>query len=112
MKKQKLTRHEDLHKEWMKDPEYRKLYEDSELNFQVARALYHLRIKLKLTQKQAAAKLGIAQQSYAELEDMEGRNYTIDLLQRVANATNTELYIKGKKVKFIEKRKKTAKRAA
>lgn len=104
MKKQKLTRHEDFLKEQLKDPEFRKHYESFELNYQIARALLVLRKRLNFTQSQMAAKLGITQQSYSELEAMEARNYTIDLLQKIARVTRTELYIKGPKVKFIENR--------
>lgn len=97
----KLPTHEEFLREQLKDPEFRKLYEEGELSYQVARALIGLRIRLKLTQREVAKRLGIRQQSYSELEQMEGRNYTIDLLQRVAKVTGTELYIRGKKVRFL-----------
>lgn len=105
MKTQKLTTHEEFLKEQLKDPEFRKHYEERELNYQVALALISLRIRLKLTQKEMARRLGITQQSYAELEEMEGRSYAIKLLQRIAEVTGTELYIRGKKVKFLPRRR-------
>ena len=103
--KMKLPTHEEFLKEQLKDPEFRKLYEESEVNYQVALALIGLRIRLKLTQKEVAKRLGIRQQSYAELEQMEGRNYTIDLLKRIAKVTDTELYIRGNKVKFLPQKR-------
>lgn len=105
MKLKGLTSHEEFLKEQLKDPEFKRYYEEYELNYQVALALISLRIRLKLTQKQMAKRLGITQQSYAELEEMEGRNYAIELLQRIAKVTDTELYIRGNKVKFLPQKR-------
>ncbi len=110
--KMRLLTHEEVLKEALKNPEFKKLYEESELNYRVASALIGLRIRLKLTQKEVAKRLGIRQQSYSELEQMEGRNYTIDLLQKIARVTGTELYIRGNKAKFLPMKHPTQKRAA
>lgn len=100
----RLRTHEEVLREALKDPEFRKIHEESELSYQVASALIGLRIRLKLTQKEVAKRLGIRQQSYSELEQMEGRHYTVELLQKIAEVTGTELYIRGKKVKFLPRR--------
>ena len=54
--RQNLISHEELHKKWMKDPEFRREYEKLEPEFQIARALIDARVKKKMTQAEIAKK--------------------------------------------------------
>ena len=49
-----MSKARDLHKKWMKDPDYRKAHEALEPEFGLARALIEARAKAGLTQEQLA----------------------------------------------------------
>lgn len=92
MKQKKYYSHEELHKEWMKDPEYRLEYEKLEPEFQIARQIIGARIKQKMTQKDLAKKIGTGQAVISRLEGMNAKP-SISLLTRVAQALKTEINI-------------------
>lgn len=92
MKQKKYYSHEELHKEWMKDPEYRLEYEKLEPEFQIARQIIGARIKQKMTQKDLAGKIGTGQAVISRLEGMSAKP-SISLLTRVAQALKTEINI-------------------
>ena len=87
-----MTRIADLHKKWMKDPEYRKEYDALDEEFSLASALIKARSRAGLTQKQLAAKMETSQSAIARLESgrmiPSGRT-----LKRYARATGTRLRI-------------------
>lgn len=91
-KKQKYYSAEELHREWMKDPEYRLEYEKLEPEFQIARQIIGARIKQKMTQKELAEKIGTGQAVISRLEGMNAKP-SISLLTRVAQALKTEINI-------------------
>lgn len=95
MKQKKLPEHiawEDIEKEWMSDPEYVKEWKKIELHYQLARQIIGARLKKNWTQEQLAKK---AKTSQAVISRLEGGNAkpSISLLQRIANALNTELHL-------------------
>ncbi len=93
MKKQpKLIPFEDLHKEWMKDPEFRREYDKLETEFQIARQILDARLKRKMSQGQLAKKMGTGQAVVSRLEGMNSKP-SISLLERVSNALNTPINI-------------------
>jgi predicted transcriptional regulator len=92
MRQKKYYSHEELHKEWMKDPEYRLEYEKLEPEFQIARQIIGARIKQKMTQKELADKIGTGQAVISRLEGMNAKP-SISLLTRVAQALKTEINI-------------------
>ena len=55
-------------KDQLKDPAFRQSWKESELNYQVARALIKLRLDLNLTQQELARKAGVPQSVIARLE--------------------------------------------
>ena len=78
--------------EFLANPENRKVYESLEVEFAIHRALVNERIQKKLTQKQLAKKLGIAQSALARLES--GRsNPTLSFLQKVTSALGLRLTV-------------------
>ncbi len=91
-KKQEYYSAEELHKEWMKDPEYRLEYDKLEPEFQIARQIIGARIKQKMTQKDLAKKIGTGQAVISRLEGMNAKP-SISLLTRVAQALKTEINI-------------------
>jgi|SRR5687767_2302298 transcriptional regulator with XRE-family HTH domain len=87
-----MTLVRDLHKEWMKDPEYRREYEALEEEFSLMRALIEARIGAGLTQEQLAERMETSQSAIARLES--GRSLPSGrTLQRFAEATGTKLRI-------------------
>lgn len=93
MKQKKFYSHEELHKEWMKDPKYRREYEKLEPEFQIARALIDARIHKKLTQKEIAKRAGTGQAVISRLETMSVKP-SLALLERVAEALDARLEIR------------------
>lgn len=92
MKQKKYYSHEELHREWMKDPEFRREYEKLEPEFQIARQIIGARIKQKMTQKELAEKIGTGQAVISRLEGMNAKP-SISLLTRVAQALKTEINV-------------------
>lgn len=92
MKQKKLYSHEELHREWMKDPGFRCEYEKLETEFQIARQIIGARLKKKMTQKDLAEKVNTGQAVISRLEGMNGKP-SISLLERVAKALDTKISI-------------------
>ena len=89
----------DLHKKWMRDPEYRDAYERLEPELQrlerkleVAEALPKARAHAGLTRAELAERLGIAPAAIERFE--RGRALpSMKTLDRIARATGTRLWI-------------------
>ena len=82
----------DLHRKWMKRPEYKKAYEALEPEYALARAVIAARASAGLTQEQLAERMGTTQSVIARLESGRTRPST-QTLERLATATGTELKI-------------------
>ena len=78
--------------EWMKDPEFRREYEKSRPQFELASQIIGARIKKKMSQAQLAKKIGTGQAVISRLEGMNSKP-SISLLQRVARALDTKLQL-------------------
>jgi ribosome-binding protein aMBF1 (putative translation factor) len=87
-----MTKLTDLHRKWMKDPEYRREYDALEEEFALASAIIEARSRAGLTQEELAAKMETSQSAIARLESgrmiPSGRT-----LKRFAKATGTRLRI-------------------
>lgn len=83
--------------ELMKDPEFRKEYEDMQPEFDVIRAMIDARIAMNCTQKELAEKTGIDQADISKLENGT-RNPSLKLLKRLANGLDMDL-----KIEFVPK---------
>ena len=87
-----MSKVSDLHSKWSKDAEYRKAYDDLELEFAIARTLIEARTRAKLTQSELANRMETTQSVVARLES--GRVHpSTRTLERVARATGTRLRI-------------------
>lgn len=83
---------EDHIKESLKDPSFRKAWEESETEYQVSRALIAARIKRKISQKELARKANTTQAVISRLENMTA-NPSVGLLQKIAQALNLKVKI-------------------
>jgi ribosome-binding protein aMBF1 (putative translation factor) len=86
------TRISDLHKKWMKEPKYRKVYDALEEEFEFASAVLDVRNRAGLTQGELARKMGTTQPVVARLESGRTRP-SLRTLQRLAKATDSRLLI-------------------
>lgn len=81
----------------LKNPEFKKEYDNLEPEFDVIRAMINARNSQHLTQKQLAEKTGINQADISKLENGT-RNPTLKLLKRLADGMGMDL-----KVSFVPK---------
>ena len=86
------TRVDDLHKEWMKDPKYRREYQALEEEFSLTAALIEARSRAGMTQEQLARRMKTTQAVVARLEGGGSRPST-RTLERYAKATGNRLRI-------------------
>lgn len=83
---------DDFLKEELKDPEIRRKYEAAKAEWLVAKAVVTARKRAHLTQVELAKRLKTDQKAIWRLE--AGRqNATVDMLWRIAAATNSELRV-------------------
>lgn len=87
-----MTKVNDLHRKWMKDPKYRKAHAELAAEFALARAVIEARVYAGLTQEQLARKMDTTQSVIARLESGRTRPST-QTLERLAAATGTRLKI-------------------
>ncbi len=87
-----MTKFNDLHKKWMKDPEYRKEYDALEEEFALIAEVAKARMRAGLTQAQLAKRMKTTQSTVARLESGRGRPST-RTLARFAKATGHRLKI-------------------
>ncbi len=77
----------------MKNPAFRKEYEATRVEFEIARAVIGARIKRGLTQKQLAEKLKTRQSVISRVENMNTVP-SLSFLKRLAAALNVSLQVK------------------
>ena len=82
----------EFKEEYFKDPENKRIYDSMEVEFKIHSALIQERITHKLTQKQLAKKIGIAQSALARFESGRG-NPTLSFLQKVTSALGLKLVV-------------------
>ena len=83
----------------MRNPEFKKAYEECQPELDIIRAIVDARISQNLTQKELAERTGINQADISKLENGT-RNPSINLLKRLAEGMDMVL-----KIEFIPKRK-------
>ena len=91
MKRKLYTLEEDLAKR-LKNPEFKKSWEDSEMESQLSRALIEARLLKKISQRELARKANTTQAVVSRIESMN-MNPSIGLLKRVAGALSKKLII-------------------
>ena len=92
MKEKRITLKAVLKKE-LRDPEFKKAFDEEDLPARLAIRIAKLREKQGLTQRAMAQKMGVSQQALSLLENPSSARYTLRTLQRVASALNRELVV-------------------
>lgn len=88
-----MTKMKELHKKWMRDPEYQREYDALEEEFALASAMIEARSRAGLTQEELAEKMDTSQSAIARMES--GRSIPSgNTLKRFARATGTRLRIR------------------
>ena len=89
-------RFKDRVKRDLKDPEFRKAFEEEEVYATVAIQIAKMREKEDLTQEELAKRLHTTQQTISRLEGTQNRSYSLKTLIKVARACHKKV-----KVKFV-----------
>ena len=86
-----ITYEEVLAKQ-LKDPEFRKLWEKSEADYQIARQMIKARLEKKMSQRALAKK---AKTTQARISALEGQhaNPSLALLKRISGALDTKFQL-------------------
>ncbi len=92
-----MSEFNDFLNEQLKDPEFRKEWEDIQPEMDVIRAMIKARISQNLTQKELAERTGINQADISKLENGT-RNPSLKLLKRLADGMGMTL-----KIEFVPK---------
>lgn len=87
-----MTKLNELHQKWMKNPDYQKAHAELAPEFALARAVINARVAAGLTQEQLAQRMNTTQSVVARLESGRTRPST-QTLERLAAATGTRLRI-------------------
>ena len=93
--KNKLYTFEDHLKESLKDPDFRKVWEESEPEYLLARDIIKKRIEKKMSQRDLAKKLKTSQSVFSRIETMNA-NPSLFLLKRIAKVLEADLQVSFK----------------
>lgn len=81
-----------LLKQELKNPEFKKYYDYYGKQLEIAYQILQLRKKKKLSQAQLAKKIGTKQSNIARIEAGQ-QNFSIDTLEKIAQALNCKLEV-------------------
>jgi ribosome-binding protein aMBF1 (putative translation factor) len=87
-----LPKFSDFHKKLMKNPAFRKAYNDLEPEYALIEAIINARLKKNISQKMLAKRLGTGQSAISRLESGT-YNPTFSFAQKLAKALETDLTI-------------------
>lgn len=83
---------QDHLKELLKNPKFKKEWEDSEVEYQLGRKLIEARLKKGMSQRDLAKKVGTSQAAISRIESMNG-NPSLSFLKRISAALGSKLQI-------------------
>ena len=86
----KIYTFEDDLKKRLKNPEFKKVWEESEPEYQLAKQLIGKRLKQKMSQRDLAKKVGTTQAIISRIETMQA-NPSLSLIKRIAQTLNLKL---------------------
>ena len=90
-------KYRDVLKEKMKNPTFRKEWDKTQKEFDLACQIIELRLKSGMTQKELAQKAKTSQPAIARLESGSYRNLTLDFLRKIGDVYGLEPRIIFKK---------------
>jgi len=93
--KNKFYTFEDHLKESLKDPEFKKVWEESEPEYLLAKEIIKKRLQKKMSQRDLAKKLKTSQAVISRIETMNA-NPSLSLLKRIAKALDVNLQVSFK----------------
>lgn len=76
----------------LRNPEFKKIYEESQPEFEIAKAIIRARIERKITQKQLAQKMNTTQSVISRVEQAK-TSPSLSFLKRLAEALNATLKV-------------------
>ena len=82
----KTYNYKDVLKEELKDPEFRRAYEESEEEFAIAKEIIRLRMAKGWTQRELAERAHTSQPAIARLESGNYRNVSLSFLRKLGAA--------------------------
>ncbi len=88
----KLLSFEEYFKKSLKDPEFKQLWEKSEIEYQLSRQIIKKRLEKKMSQKELAKKAGTTQAIISQIEN-SSLNPSVDLLKRISVGLGSKLSI-------------------
>ena len=83
-----------------KSREMARLVEQEQANLDIARKIYELRTKAKLSQAELARKVGTTQSVISRLEDADYDGHSLEMLRRIASALEKRV-----EIRFLPSRK-------
>ena len=96
MKKGKVRTFQSRLREDMKDPEFKKHYQEERLALKLAMKIAELRDQKGLSQQELAKLMGTSQQAISRIESGEYEGFTLKTLEKIAEATGMRI-----KIEFI-----------
>ena len=87
--------YEDHLKKSLKDPEFKKIWEETEPEYLLAKEIIEKRISKKMSQRALAKKLNTSQAAISRIESMNG-NPSLSFLKRLATAFDSKLILQFK----------------
>ncbi len=91
----KIYTFEDDLKKRLKNPEFRRAWEDSEPEYNLATQLIEKRMAMKYSQRMLAKKLKTSQAVVSRIESLRA-NPSLSLLKRIASVLDTKLVLQFK----------------
>ena len=90
-----MKTHKQFKAEMMKNPKFKKAYDDLELEFQLIDAIISARIKRGVTQAQLAKKAGTKQSAISRFES-GSYNPSLQFVKKLSNALYLRLTLAGR----------------
>jgi DNA-binding XRE family transcriptional regulator len=93
MKKGKVRTFQSRLREDMKDPEFKKHYQEERQALKLAMKIAELRDQKGLSQQELAKLMGTSQQAISRIESGEYEGFTLKTLEKIAEATGMRVKI-------------------
>jgi DNA-binding XRE family transcriptional regulator len=93
MKNGKVRTFQSRLREDMKDPGFKKYYQEERQALKLAMQIAELRERKGLSQQELAKLMGTSQQAISRIESGEYEGFTLKTLEKIAEATGTQVKI-------------------
>jgi ribosome-binding protein aMBF1 (putative translation factor) len=93
MKREGVRTFKSRLREELKDPEFKRLYDDERQALKLAIKIAALREQKGLSQQELAKRMGTSQQAISRIESGEYEGFTLKTLEKIAEATGMKVKI-------------------